>query len=153
VEEKFTSLRRVPTPIFWFEATVFSKKNFRVEGWESLHGLHIGIMRGMVFSERGVKNFPRVTVVDKPIHLFKMLDSERIDVAIFSDLNGLALIKEHKFTSIHALKPGLERIFAYHFVHKKHENLVPKLDSVFQNMKNSGQMDSVRQEFIRKFVE
>jgi ABC-type amino acid transport substrate-binding protein len=154
VEQEFTSLRRVPTPVFWFEATVFSKrKDLKINGWDSLRGLRIGIMRGMVYAERGVKDFPKLTIVDKPIHLFKMLDSDRIDIAIFSDLNGLYIIKELKLTSIHALKPPLERILAYHYVHKKHEDLVPKLDSIFQEMKNSGQMDRMRQDFLRSSID
>lgn len=154
VEQEFTSLRRVPTPVFWFEATVFSKrKDLKINGWDSLRGLRIGIMRGMIYAERGVKDFPRLTVVDRPIHLFKMLDSDRIDIAIFSDLNGLHIIKELKLTSIHALKPPLERINGYHYIHKKHEHLLPKLDSIFQEMKNSGQMDRMRQDFLRNSID
>jgi ABC-type amino acid transport substrate-binding protein len=154
VEKEFTSLRRVPTSIFWFEATAFSKnKDLKINGWESLRDLRIGIMRGMVYAEKGVKGLPRVTIVDKPSHLFKMLDSDRIDVAIFSDINGLALIKELKLSSIHALKPPLERIEAFHYVHKKHEDLVPKLDAIFQDMKTSGQLDRMRQDFIRESIE
>jgi ABC-type amino acid transport substrate-binding protein len=154
VEKEFTSLRRIPTPIFWFEATAFSKsKDLRINGWESLRDLRIGIMRGMVYAEKGVKGLPRVTIVDKPAHLFKMLDSDRIDVAIFSDINGFALIKELRLPAIHALKPALERIEAFHYVHKKHEALVPKLDVIFQEMKSSGQLDRMRQDFIREFIE
>lgn len=154
VEKEFTSLRRVPTSIFWFEATAFSKnKDLRINGWESLRDLRVGIMRGMVYAEKGVKGLPRVTVVDKPSHLFKMLDSDRIDVAIFSDINGLALIKELKLSSIHALRPPLERIEAFHYVHKKHEDLVPKLDAIFQEMKTSGQLDRMRQDFIRESID
>lgn len=154
VDKEFTSLRRVPTPIYWFEATAFSKnKNLNIAGWESLRDLRLGIMRGMIFAERGVKGFPKVTVVDKPIHLFKMLESDRIDVAIFSDLNGLAIIKELRLSSLQALKPPLERIEAFHYVHKKHEALVPKLDAIFQDMKNSGQLDRMRQDFYHEIIE
>ncbi|HET9238818.1 MAG TPA: transporter substrate-binding domain-containing protein [Oligoflexus sp.] len=154
VEKEFPSLRRVPTSIFWFEATAFSKnKDLRINGWESLRDLRIGIMRGMVYAEKGVKGLPRVTIVDKPGHLFKMLESDRIDVAIFSDINGLALIKELKLSSIQALKPPLERIEAFHYVHKKHEALVPKLDAIFQEMKTSGQLDRMRQDFLRESIE
>jgi ABC-type amino acid transport substrate-binding protein len=154
IEKEFTSLRRVPTSIFWFEATVFSKnKDLRINGWESLRELRIGVMRGMVYAERGVKNFPRVTIVDKPVHLFKMLDSDRIDVVIFSDINGLALIKELRLSSIQALKPPLERIEAFHYVHKKHEALVPKLNAIFQEMKSSGQLDRMRQDFLRESID
>lgn len=154
VEQEFTSLRRVPTPIYWFEATVFSKqKDLKINGWDSIRNLRVGIMRGMVYAERGVKDFPKVTVVDKPIHLFKMLDSDRIDVVIFSDINGSIIIKEQKLSAIHALKPGLDLIQGYHYVHKKHEDLVPKLDAIFQDMKNSGQIDRMRHEFVREFIE
>lgn len=154
VEKEFTSLRRVPTSIFWFEATAFSKnKELKINGWESLRDLRIGIMRGMVYAEKGVKGLPRVTIVDKPGHLFKMLESDRIDVAIFSDINGLALIKELRLSSIQALKPPLERIEAFHYVHKKHAALVPKLDAIFQEMKTSGQLDRMRQDFLRESTE
>lgn len=150
---EFPSLRRVPTPIFWFDATAFAKtKHLKINGWESLRDIRIGIMRGMVYAEKEVQKFPRVTVVDKPFNLFKMLDSDRIDVAIISDLNGLHMIKEENFVAIHALKPALGRIYAYHYVHEKHAALVPKLDAIFQDMKDSGQLDRMRQEFIQDYM-
>lgn len=151
VGDKYPNLRRVPTPIFWFEATAFSKRrDIKVQGWESLKGLRVGIMRGMLFSEKRVQGFPRVTVVNGPKSLFRMLEYDRVDVVIFSDLNGRFVLKDLGLKDVKAISPGIETIFAYHYVHKKHEHLVPRLDAVFREMRDSGQFEKFRQEFLEQ---
>ncbi len=149
VGEKFPNLRRIPTPMFWFKSTVFSKrKNFKMTGWESLRDFRIGLMRGMVFSENGVKDYPRVSIASGPESLFKMLDSNRVDLVIFSDLNGQFLLSQRKRKDIYAITPALETNYGYHYVNKKHEHLIPKLDAIFQEMRDSGQLERMRNQFI-----
>ncbi len=148
---EYPSLIRVPTSIFWFDASVFSKNQaIKVNGWNSLRGLSIGIMRGMLYAESGLKGFSNVHVLGGSLNLFKFLDAGRVDIVVFSNLNGLYLINKHKFQNIHLLSPGLERIQTYHYVHEKHRALVPKLDAVFQDMKNSGELEEMRKAFVEE---
>lgn len=153
VGKAYPTLIQVPTPIFWFDVTVFSKqKKFKPKAWSSLQNLRVGIMRGMIFAERGTQGFPSVLAVENPTSLFKMLDTNRIDVAVFSDLNGKFLIKKYGFKDIFALSPPLERIEAYHYVHQKHRDLVPKLDAEFKKMKNSGELETLRNNFMKSIL-
>ena len=147
----YPSLKRVPTSMFWFDATAFSKNiDSRIDSWDSLKGFRIGIMRGMVFSENGVKGFPNVTIVDKPRYLFNLLKEGRVDLVIFSSLNGIYMLKKMKFDQKEIRSTALERINAYHYVHKKHEALVSKLDRVFQDMIKSGEIEAMRQSFVHE---
>ena len=151
VGSAYPSLLRVPTPIFWFEPTAFSKKvKFDLSGWESLKGYRIGIMRGMLYAEDGVRGFPRVELVGDPDRLFKFLDADRVDIVVFSDINGQYLIQTQKLTKIFPLIPGLGRINAYHYLHEKHRDLLSKLDQVLQKMKRSGELEAMREQFVQE---
>lgn len=148
------SLVRVPTPIFWFDATVFAKKNdLNINGWKSLRNLKVGIMRGMRFAELGTKDFPTVVAVENPRNLFKLLEADRLEVVVFSDLNGAYFIHKGRHNKIYPLAPSLQRIDSYHYVHEKHRDLVPKLDEQFKKMKMSGELDSMRKEFLLRTLQ
>ncbi|OUS28760.1 hypothetical protein A9R01_13635, partial ['Osedax' symbiont bacterium Rs2_46_30_T18] len=73
----------------------------------------------------------------------------RIDVAITAKINGLVLIKDMGMKSIQALSPPLSRMLVYHYVHKKHEDLVEKLDRVIIEMQKSGELELLRKEAIK----
>lgn len=153
VGEDHPSLVRVPTPVFWFEPTVFTRElDFRVDGWQSLKGYRIGIERGMVYAERGTHGFPSVLSVDSPSSLFRLLELGRVDLVVYSDLNGIYMIHKEGLTSIRALSPGIERIEAYHYLHKKHADLVPKLDKIFKSMHASGEIEAMRKEFLEEIT-
>jgi ABC-type amino acid transport substrate-binding protein len=153
VGEDHPSLVRVPTPVFYFEATAFTRElHFRVDGWQSLKGYRIGIERGMVYAENGTRGFPRVLSVDSPDSLFRLLELGRVDLVVYSDLNGIYMIHKQGLTSIRALSPGIERIEAYHYLHEKHASLVPKLDEIFKSMHANGEVEAMRKAFLEEIT-
>ncbi|MFW7379030.1 MAG: substrate-binding periplasmic protein [Oligoflexus sp.] len=147
---EYKSLARVPTPIFQFAATVFSKnKNLKITNWQVLKPLRIGIMSGMRFSENNVAGFPDVTVVETPERLFRLLEADRVDVVIFSRVNGLCMINELGLAAkIFALNPPLENIDAYHYVHENHRHLIPLLDEAVKEIMKKERLETKIQHFL-----
>ncbi len=153
VGEEHPTLIRIPTPIFWFNAIVFAKnKDLKIENWNSIRELKVGIIRGMRFSEIGTRDFPSVVAIENPLNLYKLLEADRVQVVVFSDLNGAYYLHQGHFKNIHALSPSLQRIESYHYVHEKHRDLVPRLDAEFKRMKASGELESMRQEFAQSIL-
>ncbi|MBF0226351.1 MAG: transporter substrate-binding domain-containing protein [Desulfobacterales bacterium] len=150
----YPTLIRIPTPIYWFEPTVFSKKiRFKVKGWNSLKSYEIGTMRGMRFAEIGLSGFKNVQIVENYTSLFQMLNADRVDIVVAADLNGLYELKKLGFDTISPLSPPLERILAYHYLHEKHRNIVQKLDQVFQEMQEKGEIEQIRKDFLSEIIE
>ncbi len=150
VEKKYKNLIPVPTPINVLQAIVFSKnKNVDVNGWKSLKPYKIGVQIGIKFVERGTRGF-NVSAVETNEQVFKMLNSGRVNIAVVAYTNGVKTINKLKLTDVKTLKPPVQEYLLYHYLHKRHKNLIPSLDSVLQNMKKSGRIEQIRREIINK---
>ncbi len=150
VGEDYPSLIRVPTSINYIEPAVFSKNHdFKVTDCAALAMYQIGIVRGVKHAELCTRGMDKVQVIDYSIKMMELLQADRIDVAITAKINGLVLIKDMGMKSIQALSPPLSRMLVYHYVHKKHEGLVEKLDRVIIEMQRSGELELLRKEAIK----
>jgi len=149
VEKKYENLIPVPTPINVLQGIVFSKRNdIQINGWKSLKPYKIGIQIGIKFVERGTKGF-NVVAVESNEQVFKMLNSGRVDIAVVAYTNGVKVLNKLKFIDIVSLSPPVQEYKLYHYLHKRHKDLVPKLDFVLQNMKKTGRIKQIRKEIIK----
>ncbi len=148
IHEKYTNLLMVPVPVVETDTMAFTKGvTFAVNGWESLQPYTIGFVRGFKMAEDNTQgmNVEPVTTVRQN---FLKLNDERIDVVIESRLGGLAMLKELKLTGVAPLEPPINSIQVYHYLHKKHQQLLPKITKVLQDMEQKGIVQKIRQEVI-----
>lgn len=148
INKKYTNLEMVPISINHVEGVVFSKnKEFIVEGWESLRPYKIGIIRGVIYTEKGTTGM-QVYPATTNEQLFKMLDMDRLDIGILNRITGLLYIDKLKLNTIKALEPPVEKLPLYHYLHKKHVDLIPKITEVLSVMKKEGRIKQIRKEYI-----
>jgi len=123
--------------------------NFEVQGCESLKPYHIGVMRGIKSTEMLTKGMER-TFLHKFDQMFFMLEKERIDIGLTDRVLGLEIIHSLNFKNIRYLEPPLIKRNLYHYVHKKHNDIVGKLTKALREMEKSGRIEQIRNEFIEK---
>jgi len=152
-EKKFTNLIKISTPITEFKGVVFTKKIARdILSWEDLKGLSVGIIGGIRYSDIGTKGLDRILVKDMH-HLFKLLNRERIDVAIaVLDAGKIEIHMNFKDSKIHIIGHPLFSAPLFHFVHKRNKNLVPQLESAFQEMMKTGEIESIRKKALHEVL-
>jgi len=139
IEKDYENLVRIPVVIGTMPISVFTKKEvFPVEGWESLKPYRIGFLRGMESIERGTKGMRR-NRSNTSTALFQMLDKNRVDVVIFFQLGGLSVIKDQNLQGrVRLLSPPLMELKLYHYLHKKHQALIPEFTKVLRQMEQDG---------------
>lgn len=145
IEDLAKNLVRIPIPIADIRYTAYVKraKAFKINGWESLKPYKVGVLRGIKLVEEQSKHL-NPEMVTSYTSLFKMLYLERIDVAIFTELDGLyALKKMDLHNDIIKLSPPLEVTPAYHFLHKKHSTLIAKMSALMHEMQQSGELQEL----------
>lgn len=147
-QKQYTNLMKVPTAINQLQAVAFShNKDIKVMGWSSLKKYRVGIQRGVRFAESGARNL-KTTIFDSNEDLFNALDSKRIDVAIASRVNGINITTKNSYPEIYELKPYIQTYDLYHFLNKKNEQFVLKLNKVLLAMKNKGRIKKIRENFL-----
>ena len=151
--DSYPTLLRVPTAFTFFEPSVFTKsKLINIDGWASLQGYKVGMVRGMKFAEIGLKGNTNVHTVTGSNQLFTMLKLGRLDIAISARFNGLYQRSKLKLNSIRLLEPALEHHDLYHYLHIKHQQLVPIIDAAIQSMVKSGKLQRLRKQFYKDIL-
>lgn len=153
IAKRYTNLIQVRPPINYIEGTIFTKTaDFSVEGWESLRPYRIGIIRGIKFAERSTKGMDTRLVSDYA-ELFRKLDRGLFDVAVSPRVNGWYQIAELRLTGIRELEPPVERFDLFHYLNRMHVDLVSEISSVFERMKEDGELAGIRARVIRVMLE
>lgn len=147
----YPNLLIVPEYLYEMEFVAFAKiDDVRTENsWKSLEPYIVGIVRGWKILEDNVKytNGPRYNVSKQEI-LFKMIDGGRLDVGVYSKKFGLNVIDRLGLKEIKYVMPPLAKRKMYLFLHKKREDLVPRVDNLFKTLKKDGTFEKIRKETL-----
>ena len=145
IEAKFTNLMRVPTPLA-VTATYAYVKNNSISlpgGIADLGSYKVGVTRGEKLSEAAAANADP-NLVNEKLSLFKMLDAGRIDIMVAISTTTDPLLKiegyENKFIKI---EPPLIELPVFTYVHKKNEDLIPRLDAAVKKLVEDGTLTAI----------
>ena len=151
--EEHPTLIRIPTPISYSLPSVFSnKKDININGWNSISKYRIGIIKGIIYSEKGTKDMPNVTRVSTIEQLAQMILLNRIDLFITSKYNGFLTLKKLKLDKkIYILSPPIQKeMKLYNYIHEKHKKLVPKIEAIVKEMKKNGEIENLKRKYMQE---
>ncbi|MCP3922044.1 MAG: transporter substrate-binding domain-containing protein [Desulfobacterales bacterium] len=162
ISEKYSNLIMVPVVVMSSRIVAFTLKNKRISinGWESLQGKRVSIQRGMIVvktnAEKNGWNTVKVNDSERN-RLFKLLLYDRVEVAVTDVLSGLSILSDLKISGediskIVMLEPQIFPVKLYHFLHRKNENLIPKITTSLQEMEKEGVIKKKMDGFISQFT-
>ncbi len=143
-EKAFSNLLPVPIPVIHFKGVAFGRDVDRtISEWKDLAGLRIGVIRGIRYSTIGTTGCQALFAEDMT-HLFRLLESGRIQVAVAVLEAGRIEIQKHfPGSGIRIVSPPLYSGPLYHFVHRKRSFLVADLNRVLAAMEDRGEIESI----------
>ena len=133
----YPNLLIVPEPLYEMEFVAFSKmKELTLpNSWESLSEFNAGYVIGWKIIEENIGDTHGHSAVGSQEVLFKLLDANRIDVAVYSRYFGRQLISKFALKNIYMAPQSLAVKPMYLFMHKRHEELIPRLTEILKEMK------------------
>lgn len=153
IENAHPELIRIPVAVNVLDGVAFTcRKDVTVPDWESLAPLRVGVRRGVRFAEIGTEHLGGLTIATSYDTLFDMLLHGRLDVVVASRPVGEGQRRRTGSDCIRALKPPLHRTHVYHYLHKRHADLVPELTKVLRRMQADGTLHRIRTEVVRRLV-
>jgi polar amino acid transport system substrate-binding protein len=102
--------------------------------------------KGYKAAELGTKGMD-VLLVGHDKQAFLMVDKGRRDVVIANRFTGLLVIKEMNLNQIEMLIPPVQVDPLYHYLHKKHNALVPQITGILRKMKQEGKFQEIYKKF------
>lgn len=143
LSKTYENLIRIPVTLFTTEVRVFTRKQIlNFEDWDSLRPYHIGIHRGHKYAELNTEEMTR-TIVTHRENIFKMLQAGRFDLTIADRHAGQEHINKLHLNRVKMLSPPLERNPLFHYLHKKHQTLIPRITATLRTMKASGRIEAI----------
>ncbi len=145
---KFPNLIQIPVPLVYVEGVAFTiNTEFVVDGWESLRPYKIGIVRGTKFAEPFIKDM-KVVKVGTNRAMFEILELDRVDIVVAELLVGLVALRSLDVPGVKVLEPPIVRIPLYHYVHKKHKALIPRIHEVIKKMGDQGRLATLYGQYV-----
>lgn len=137
---QYPNLVQVPERFIGISFVAFAKDaTIRLDhGWESLKGYRVAHITGWKMFEANAGAARSVTKVEKPEQMFLMLDSGRIDLALYTRADGAALARTMGLPAIAVVNPVLKDVDMFLYLHRRHEALVPRLVQALKEMKADG---------------
>jgi len=86
---------------------------------------------------------PYVQDISSTRRLMEFLRAGRADIALTNTINGLRELRRLEITNIVPSGPPLEVLELFHYIHKDHKELVPRVDAVIREMIASGEMQDL----------
>ncbi len=153
LEQKYQNLIMVPVSVVPADWVVFTKQvKFAVKGWKSLQPYSVVLQRGLRVAVDATKGMNQ-TIVTSMEQMFKMLADGRVEIAVATRIEGLLFVKKLGLKGIMVLEPSLQKIPLYHYLHKKHTQLVPKLTAVLQDMEQKGKIKEIQEQEFQKLMQ
>jgi polar amino acid transport system substrate-binding protein len=138
LDTQYSNLLRVPEKLVDWEFTAFSKDASIPSTWTAMRTHSVGHIKGWKIYEQNLSGAERVVTADDPSQLFRLLELDRIEVALYMRWMGLALIRQQGLKDVHALQPPLATRAMFIYLNKRHAELVPRLADALRAMKRDG---------------
>jgi polar amino acid transport system substrate-binding protein len=148
LDSQYPNLIRVPEKLIDWEFTAFSKKTALPARWDVLRTRPIGHIRGWKIYEKQLVGAPVVITSDDSTQMFRQLQLDRIEVALYERWLGLSLLKRQGIQGVHPLEPSLAKREMFIYLNKRHAALVPKIAEALRAIKVEGLYDRLYREKV-----
>lgn len=152
--QKYPNIIQVPESYYDYEFVAFSKTvNVPMTGYDGLKPYRVATMKGWVETDNNVRedNTKSVVRIAGAFDMFNSLNKGEADIVIYNRLMGYEMIKEMGSPDIHVLEPPLSSKPVYLYLNKKHQDLIPKLDTAIKDMKKDGTIQKIVAETLGKY--
>jgi polar amino acid transport system substrate-binding protein len=140
IDRDYPNLIRVPEAILTLEYRAYTlDKPFMGANWDSLRGHRVCVNLGEKLIEDRTRDLPRELAhgVDAAL---KMLKAGRCDIVLSNQFAWLTM--DHSDLGTFCAGPApIETIPLYHYVNRRHADLVPGLAAAFKSLRDSGALE------------
>jgi len=152
LNKKYANLVRVPEKIMDWEFVAFSYKPVSLAGgWSDLSKKSIAHINGWKILEKNIPNTAEITRTSSAENLFNLLRKKRTDYVIYERWGGRYILEKMTMNGVQLCKNPLAVKEMFIYLHKKHENLVPKLSASLLAMKQDGSYQKLFNKHLKQF--
>ncbi|QDG79053.1 amino acid ABC transporter substrate-binding protein [Labrenzia sp. PHM005] len=148
-EKVFPELHRIDVPIMTIDVLVYSCDPHILESKKPSE-LRWGRLNGARLLATFTDDYENVWLGETQPELFGMLKLGRLDAVIAPRIALHLYSDQNEQGCIQRVGAPLRTVPFYHYLHRKHSNLIPIVKSEFRDMLASGDIERIKDEFYNK---
>lgn len=153
VGQRYPDLIRLPTPLLTLQLEIVSATpNMTLDNLKQARKGRIVIQLNSMKSQQLIGNLEPV-VVHSIEQQLKLLASGKVDFALIDSIQGLDLTTGYSTAERPLFQTTVLQEPGYHFLNKKHQALLLALDQSAQDLKVSGRIDELLQQFRQQILQ
>lgn len=144
----YRNLIRVPESFRDANFCALSKNSNISTNPDDLNKHVVGFIKGWKIYESLMGDSTRVITVNNSKQLFRLLKSDRIDVALYNCIDGMKISKNMDIKDIKILQPPFPKVKMFLYLNKKHKNIAAKISKALNDLKTEGVYKKLYQQKI-----
>jgi len=146
---------RVPTAYYYLETMAFIKKGsgVKISNKNDLSRYTIAKVRGVKHTDNITQGLSNIYDLNTTKQLMMFVEKGRTDVALTNRVDGLMALKELGINNIIPIEKPLATLDLFHYIHKNHKDLIPRVDAKIKEMKASGELAIIIKDAENKVIE
>ena len=152
IETQYPNLIRVPAKLTDWDFAAFSKDPSVPADLTAIRGRAVGYLRGWKFYEQAMAGGANAIAVDDAEQLFRLLQTDRIEVALYVRWMGLALVKKQGIEAVRPLQPLLAKREMFIYLNKRHAGHAPRIAAALRALKKEGFYERANRERLLPFA-
>ncbi|MCO4757319.1 MAG: transporter substrate-binding domain-containing protein [Oceanospirillaceae bacterium] len=151
IEREFPSLTPVQPSFYTARFVAFTRSpEVRITQWDDLKPYSVGTVTGWKIHVNNIRRIQPAEshILDSADAMFKMLDNQRIDVALLGDLNGLYELRRQGIAGFHLHAPALAEVPLHLLLNEGNADLAKPLGHALQGMLDSGRVAQIIQQVM-----
>jgi polar amino acid transport system substrate-binding protein len=147
MEKNYPDLVRIPEKMISMDFVAFSRQPKPEEAsWAVLAPFSVGYIKGWKIFENNLPPVTQTTTADNPEQLLRLLEKNRIDVALYDRWMGTALATKMQLQNIRVVEPPLASREMFIYLHKRHADKIPAIAAALRAIKAEGMYTRVCRE-------
>ncbi|WP_319583621.1 transporter substrate-binding domain-containing protein [uncultured Pseudodesulfovibrio sp.] len=144
IEEQYPNLIRVDVPVNLLEGIVLTcNTSLEHVNPEAISKLHLGIKIGNRYAEMLTQDMPDVTKLPYEKKLMALLLEGRLDALLVDRAWAKAEMAKPGMECLRINEPPLVVVPLYHYLNRRHKDLVPMITGELRAMRESGEIDRI----------
>lgn len=148
MELEFKELIPVPVPLFSiYMIAIANTPDVSIQSMQNARGGRVAIRLGSKYSEQYTKDWKVIQVASMEQQLQLLLNG-RVDYILVDAIQPT--INLSGLDKVHLYQRALQRVTVHHYIHKKHQQLLPAIATELSRLHDSGRIDAIIDHFIQQ---